>query len=114
MYGNDKICRNKSPREYVMTASLGENSYPWYRRRNDGQKVKVKGHLLDNRWFIPCDPYLTAKYDCHINIEICSTVKVVKYLYKYVYKGHDRITFSMNGNEQDVDIDEISRCQTAR
>jgi hypothetical protein len=27
---------------------------------------------------------------CHINVEVCSSITAVKYLYKYVYKGHDR------------------------
>jgi hypothetical protein len=30
------------------------------------------------------------RYKCHINVEVCSSITVVKYLYKYVYKGHDR------------------------
>jgi len=30
------------------------------------------------------------RYKCHINVEICSSIIAVKYLYKYVYKGHDR------------------------
>jgi hypothetical protein len=30
------------------------------------------------------------QYKCHINVEVCSSITAVKYLYKYVYKGHDR------------------------
>jgi hypothetical protein len=29
------------------------------------------------------------RYQCHINVEACSSITAVKYLYKYVYKGHD-------------------------
>jgi len=29
-------------------------------------------------------------YKCHINVEVCSSITAMKYLYKYVYKGHDR------------------------
>jgi len=29
-------------------------------------------------------------YQCHINVEVCSSITAVKYLYKYVYKGDDR------------------------
>ena len=29
------------------------------------------------------------KYQSHINLEACMSVKSVKYLFKYVYKGHD-------------------------
>ena len=45
---------------------------------------------MDNRWVVPCCPFLTLRYDAHINVEICSSVRAVKYLYKYVFKGNDR------------------------
>jgi len=45
---------------------------------------------VDNRWIIPYNLHLTTKYHTHINMEICSSISVVKYLYKYVYKGPDR------------------------
>ncbi len=48
------------------------------------------GFVFDNRWVVPYNPYLTMRYQCHINVEVCSSITVVKYLYKYVYKGHDR------------------------
>jgi len=34
--------------------------------------------------------HLATKYHAHINVEICSSISAVKYLYKYVYKGPDR------------------------
>ncbi len=46
--------------------------------------------VFDNRWVVPYNPYLTMRYQCHINVKVCSSITVVKYLYKYVYKGHDR------------------------
>jgi hypothetical protein len=39
---------------------------------------------------VPYNPFLLRKYQCHINVEVCSSVRACKYLYKYVYKGHDR------------------------
>ncbi|KAL5564428.1 hypothetical protein UlMin_027592 [Ulmus minor] len=67
-----------------------------------------------NQWVVPYNPYLLAKFNCHINVEIYSTVKAVKYLYKYIYKGHDRITFHINSNNNEKDIDEIQNFQSAR
>ncbi len=46
--------------------------------------------MVDNRWIVPYNLHLATKYHGHINMEICSSISVVKYLYKYVYKGHDR------------------------
>jgi hypothetical protein len=48
------------------------------------------GFVFDNRWVVLYNPYLTMRYKCHINVEVCSSITAVKYLYKYVYKGHDR------------------------
>lgn len=41
---------------------------------------------VDNRSVVPYNPYLLEKYDAHMNVEICSSITSVKYLYKYVYK----------------------------
>eukprot|EP00854_Cymbomonas_tetramitiformis_P000796 gene796-1276_t len=47
---------------------------------------------FDNRDIVPYNPYLSEKCNCHICVEICTIVRSVKYIYKYVYKGHVRIT----------------------
>ncbi len=39
---------------------------------------------------VPYNPYLSLLFNCHINVEVCTSVAAVKYLYKYIYKGHDR------------------------
>ncbi|KAG7997505.1 hypothetical protein I3843_01G214600 [Carya illinoinensis] len=69
---------------------------------------------LDNRWVVPYNPYLLATFDCHINVEICSTIKAVKYLYKYVYKGHDHVAFNLVSEQINQQIDEIQQFQSAR
>lgn len=33
-------------------------------------------------------------YNAHINTEMCNSVTAVKYIYKYVYKGHDKAVVS--------------------
>ena len=55
--------------------------------------------VVDNRFVVPYNPWLTTKYDAHINVEFCSFIKAVKYLYKYIFKGHDRATVSFKQNE---------------
>jgi hypothetical protein len=39
---------------------------------------------------VPYNSYLSLRFNCHINVEVCTFVAAAKYLYKYVYKGHDR------------------------
>ncbi|KAG6679025.1 hypothetical protein I3842_14G110200 [Carya illinoinensis] len=83
-------------------------------RSDNGITVKLRGHNLDNRWVVPYNPYLLATFDCYINVEICSTIKAVKYLYKYVYKGHDRVAFNLVSQQTNQQIDKIQQFQSAR
>ena len=59
---------------------------------------------------MPYNPYLTLKYNAHINLELCSTVKSVKYLYKYIYKGYDCANIELNvetENSSNIIYDEV-------
>src|ERR1700739_3766401 len=33
---------------------------------------------------------------CHVHVDICFTINIVLYLYKYLYKGPDTIRYSVN------------------
>src|SRR5436305_3342423 len=92
-----------------------------YRRRENGRFVKTRsGIRLDNRWVVPHNIHLATKYNAHINVEICNSILAIKYLYKYVYKGHDRatVTLSQTNNTQTLanteTIDEIKMYLDAR
>ena len=90
-----------------------EDGYPIYRRREiigeERRKVKVKGVWLDNRSVVPYNPYLSKRYNAHINVEICSSISAFKYLFKYVYKGGDRTTAVFQS-----EVDEIQDYLDAR
>jgi hypothetical protein len=45
---------------------------------------------FDNRWVVPFNPYLSLRYSCHINVEICAYIKAIKYLHKYGERGAQR------------------------
>ena len=61
-----------------------------------GATASHKGRVIDNRWIVPYSPYLLLKYQCHINVECCLSVRGVKYLYKYVHKGPDRAMVALH------------------
>ena len=93
-----------------------DDGNPIYRIRNTGDTVCVRGVYLDNRWVIPHNPTFLALFDCHMNVEICSTIKAINYiyLYKYVYKGHDKISFNIRSGGTPEVIDEIESYQSDR
>jgi hypothetical protein len=75
----------------------------------------VHGIELDNRWVVLHNVYLSTKYNAHINVEVCNNIRVAKYLFKYVYKGHDCATIEIscqsdNVTERNVvEVDEIKK-----
>ena len=89
-------CRFRYPRQFCAATQQGKDSYPLYRRRDDGRRVNVRGAELDNRWVVPYNPGLLMTYNCHINVEACSSIKACKYLFKYVHKGHDCGSYSVD------------------
>jgi hypothetical protein len=89
-------CKKQYPRKFESETVMDVNGYPIYWRRDIGHTVLVHGIELDNRWVVPHNVYLSTKYDAHINVEVCNNIHVVKYLFKYVYKGHDRATIEIS------------------
>jgi len=96
------------------------NGYPIYRHRDTRHTILVHGIELNNHWVVPHNVYLLTKYDAHINIEICKNIRVVKYLFKYVYKGHDRATIEISRQRDKVTegnvvaVDEIKKYLNCR
>jgi hypothetical protein len=111
------LCKNRYPRPFCDSTSQGKDSYPMYRRRDDGHKEMIRGHMLDNQWVVPYNPYLLRTFNCHINVEACNNIKSIKYLFKYIYKGHDRTFVAVRENEKkdaNGNIDEITDYKEAR
>jgi hypothetical protein len=108
-------CKKQYPRKFQSETVMDVNGYPIYRRRDTGHTVLVHGIELDNRWVVSHNVYLSTKYDTHINVEVCNNIRAAKYLFKYVYKGHDRATIEISLQSDNatkgnvVEVDEIKK-----
>ena len=82
----------------------GDNGYPLYRRRspeNGGFKtnirMKIRHHYEDvevkNRWIVPYNPILSKIFHAHTNVEICSSIKSIKYVLRYLAKEVIKLFF---------------------
>jgi hypothetical protein len=64
---------------------------------------------------VPHNVYFSTKYDVHINVEVCNNIRVIKYLFKYIYKGHEHVIVErlrQNDNATEwnvVEVDEIKK-----
>jgi hypothetical protein len=82
-------CTKRFPKAFREHTSMDDNGYPDYVRPNDGRQYEVRGCMVDNRWIVPYAPFLSAKYDCHINVECAVSLGSFKYAFKYIQKGGD-------------------------
>ncbi|GBM82666.1 hypothetical protein AVEN_42526-1 [Araneus ventricosus] len=101
----DGQCCKSFPKKFKDDTEEIVNGYPIYRRRAT-EPVQVGKYSIDNRWVVPYNPWLLKKFNAHINVEVCASVKSVKYLYKYVYKVHDAASVKIQ-KEGALDHDEI-------
>lgn len=100
----DGKCTKNYRMPFCAQTKLGEDAFSQYRRRDNGRTIEknVKNlgkTIFDNRDVVPYNPFLTFKYNCHINVEHCASVKSVKYLYLYITKGPDRATIDIKSGE---------------
>ncbi|XP_028053281.1 uncharacterized protein LOC114257702 [Camellia sinensis] len=101
-------CKRCFPKPFSSITTLGNDSYLVYRRR-ERESVPLESNLsvlVDNNWVILYNSWLLLKYDCHINLEIYSSVTNVKYLYKYVYKGPSHVALEVR---QGPNYDEVQQ-----
>ncbi|XP_073121738.1 uncharacterized protein [Henckelia pumila] len=79
----DGICKKKFPKPFTSYTTRGNDSYPIYRRREAASvPVSENGQVMvDN---------------------VCGGIKCVKYIYKYIHKGPDRVALELR-NEHNYD-----------
>ena len=109
-------CERGFPKPYSDETDVMTDSFPLYRRRNN-ELPEFEGRTIDNRYVVPYNPKLTMRHRAHINVEVCSSINSVKYLYKYIFKGYDAalLTFVDDADgHQIVNMDEIKAFQEAR
>ena len=112
-------CTKRYPRNLHPETISGNDGYPEYRRRSieDGglcfsstiRGIKI---TIDNRWIVPYSPLLSKTFKAHINVEYCHSVKAIKYIFKYITKGHDMAVFRAEDSSNTAD--EVQRFQVGR
>ncbi|KAI5413759.1 hypothetical protein KIW84_058058 [Lathyrus oleraceus] len=102
------------PKQFQPETIVDQDGFPVYRRRDNGHTVLKNGIQVDNRNVVPHNAKLLTKYQAHINMEWCNQSTSIKYLFKYINKGYDRITAAIVPNDDGTsnhpqNIDEIKQ-----
>jgi hypothetical protein len=82
-------CSKHYPKKYNEETTIDGFGFPVYRRRANDRYIIKNGIRLDNKWIVPYNMALLKKFQAHINVEWCNKTNLLKYLFKYLAKGHD-------------------------
>ena len=101
-----KGCKLGYPKPFVNRTVIIEGAYPACKRRDTGIEFVKNGHTFSNAHFVPYNKFLSLMFECHIYVEIPVNTTAVKYIYKYITKGHNQSLLKINGcNEIKAFID---------
>ena len=84
-------CSKYYPKKFIEQTIVDQDGYPVYKRSAKTHTIVKNGIVLDNRHVVPYNTKLLLKYQGHINMELCNQSSSIKYLFKYIHKGYDRI-----------------------
>ncbi|GJU24125.1 DNA helicase [Tanacetum coccineum] len=110
------ICNKGFPKMYNDKTFFDINGHTHYRRRQTEVHFMKGESRLDNCNVVPYNRMLCLAFHAHINVEYCGWSMLIKYLFKYISKGPDRILGKIDkhvGNpssstvEKHIQVDEI-------
>ena len=120
-------CFRSYPRQECKETIADLDGYPEYRRRLPPSQhactIENLGSFtfpINNSWVVPYNPYLLQKFDTHLNVEISTSIKSCKYIWKYCFKGGDKAELRLryvneNGGVQTyADMDELKHWADTR
>ncbi|XP_071694969.1 uncharacterized protein [Rutidosis leptorrhynchoides] len=84
-------CSKKFPKKCIDKTYFNDNGRAHYRRRNTGIYTMRAGVHLDNSYVVPYNRLLCMAFQAYINVECCGMMSLIKYLFKYISKGTDRV-----------------------
>jgi hypothetical protein len=104
----DKKCTAGFPKKFSQETKVVDGKFPEYRRRSPadgGQKVivnegKKNEYEITNEDIVPYNARTLLKTRTHFNVEICSSISAVQYLFKYLLKGPDHIGYKISPREK--------------
>ncbi|GJU57550.1 DNA helicase [Tanacetum coccineum] len=113
----EKGAYNKNfPKRYNENTFFDTNGYTHYQRRQTEVHIMKGESRLDNCNVVPYNHMLLMAFHAHINVEYCGWSMLIKYLFKYISKGHEHILAKINRplgdastsmGENHIQVDEI-------
>ena len=104
-------CKKKFPKPLQQQTDFSVNGYPLYRRRGH-HRAELRRQTVNDSWVVPYNPHLLIKFNYHMNVEVWTTVKSVKYIFKYIHLGNSAVHIEVR--QKYLNHDEILQHLSAR
>lgn len=85
-------CSMFYPKKFQPTTLHDADEFLIYRRRDDGRTILKNEVLINNQNIVQFNAKLLRRCQTHINVEWCDQNTSIKYLFKYINKGYNRIS----------------------
>ena len=97
----NNVYKKHFPKAFTNQTIIKEDGYPDYACPDNGKTVQKCQDVFDNKVMVPHPRELLVQFNCHINLKVCGSIKAVKYIHKYIYKGPDHATV-LTGGENEI------------
>lgn len=92
-------CSKSFPKSFNNHTFFDKQGYVHYKRNDSAFHTLNNGVRVDNGFVVPYNRRLCSKFDAHINVEYCGWNMLIKYLFKYISKGAERVSFGIYRSE---------------
>ncbi|XP_046405004.1 uncharacterized protein LOC124170300 [Ischnura elegans] len=83
-------CSKRFPRAENDVTNADRRGFILYRRPCE-ESVRIRrNRVITDKWIVPYNPAVLLMLECHCNLEVSTSQRVIKYLFKYIIKGSDR------------------------
>ncbi|GJR33334.1 DNA helicase [Tanacetum coccineum] len=101
---NSTRCKKYFPKEYCNQTYTDKSGFVHYKRRDTCVTTSRQNVELDNRYVVPYNKKLLMIFYAYINVEYFGWTTLIKYLFKYISEGTDRIVARMFRNHTDPPV----------
>ncbi|KAE8739270.1 hypothetical protein FOCC_FOCC015230, partial [Frankliniella occidentalis] len=97
-------CSKFYPKPHTDVTHVDDRGFWHYKRDSENTETKEFGGqevTISDCDIVPYNAALLLKYNCHLNLEVASTRKIIHYLFKYMTKGTPLTRVSVAREEED-------------
>ena len=96
----NNVSKKHFPKAFTNQTIIKEDGYLDYAHPDNGKIVQKCQDVFNNKVVVLHPRELLMQFNYHINLKVCESIKALKYIHKYIYKGPDHATVLIKGENE--------------